>query len=404
LAGCTPTSTNNCCAGGITTSNCGTNGGTCQSCPLGQLCTAGACVPPTTNKKVGDPCVADGDCKSSLGATAICKLMTTTGNGTYVGGYCTLPCTGTCPTGSSCIGLQPQYGEADRICWDNCGAGDLCRSPGYACYTVGSTTNACWINPLPAVDAGRPADKVGRACAGDTDCQNPPDIGGICLDREANRNWADGYCSKEDCSTNTECSSDGGALCIGMSDTLDVCIQRCGVSTPRDGGAADCRVGYVCNQYFNFLADGGVAPSTDGICYPPDAPLAERTGQACASDTECQVPSGSIADCLPATLPDAGPTGYPDGYCSRINCADTSECSTDGGAICLFFSQTTSACFQQCPTGGGGQTTCRSGYVCESWRNADGGASAEGYCTARCDQPGAGCGTTGTCLASGYCQ
>ena len=237
--------------------NCGKNAAACAACASGQLCTAGACETPISAKKVGDACSTDVECQgtgpTALGSLAICKLMTTSGNGAYAGGYCTLRC-GTaanqCPSGSSCVGLLPAYGEADTICWDNCSTTDRCRTPGYGCYGL-SSGNACWISPVPPLDAGTPADKVGNACTSTANCINPPETGGACLTREFNYNWAGGYCTKESCISNAECSADGGAICLDITATDDVCVQKCADSS--DGGQSTCRNGYMCEQYVTGL-------------------------------------------------------------------------------------------------------------------------------------------------------
>lgn len=384
--------------------NCGINGVACVACPPGNICTNGVCAPPMMGaKKVGDSCTADADCQRDLGASAICKLMTTSGNAPYTGGYCTVRCgtaPGQCPTGSSCVQLPPRYGEADTFCWDECSSMDRCRSPGYACYQL-SNGNACWINPLPPEDAGPPADKVGNVCTGDIDCK-PPDEG-ICLDRQFNMNWTGGYCTKPGCQTNPECSADGGAICLSFSDNETSCVQKCPDSS---AGQSTCRAGYLCNGYISRLADGGQMMSVDGFCAPPEAPIPGRTGDTCANDGDCQVPDGSIADCIPPVLLDGGPSGWTGGYCSRFGCQVDGECSPDGGAGCFQLSGGASACFQKCPMAGAGQSTCRAAYVCQGYRLGDGGPSVDGICQRACTAVGApACPMGLTCnMTTGNCN
>lgn len=393
--------------------NCGKNNDRCVACATGELCTDGVCMMPPSMKKVGDSCTDDAECQGSgagaLGSLAICKKMTTSGNGTYTGGYCTLRC-GTaanqCPTGSSCVGLLPQYGEADTICWDNCSTTDRCRTPGYACYGL-SSGNACWINPIPPLDAGTPADKVGNSCSSTAECINPPETGGTCLTREFNFNWqaVGGYCSKEGCVSNAECSTDAGALCIGFTeDDPNLCVQKCADST--DGGQSTCRNGFTCEPYVTSLPDGGRQQSTDGFCVPPQAPIPTSVGAACNVDMDCSQPTGAIADCFPPTLPDGGPSGFTAGYCTRFDCADDTDCSPDGGAQCFGVGGTSTACFATCAQSGAGQSTCRAGYVCEAYTLADGGNSMDGVCDRACNAPGApACATGRTCnMTTGYCQ
>ncbi len=393
--------------------NCGINNERCVACAAGEQCTNGACAMPITAKKVGESCNTDMECQGSgtgaLGALAICKKMTTSGNGTYTGGYCTLRC-GTaanqCPGGTTCVGLLPAYGEADTICWDNCSTTDRCRTPGYACYGLGSG-NACWISPIPPVDAGVPADKVGNQCATTAECINPPENGGVCLARESNYDWSalGGYCSKSNCLSNSECSADGGALCIGLNaDDPNICVQKCADSS--DAGQSTCRNGFRCEQYTTGLPDGGRQPSVDGFCVPPEAPITSSVGSQCNVANDCKVPAGAIADCFPPALPDGGPSGFTGGYCTRFECNLDSDCSTDGGSACFSIGGMNTACFRNCPSSDGGQTTCRPGYVCEPFGLGDGGQSLTGLCDRACNAVGSpACPTGRTCNATtGYCQ
>jgi hypothetical protein len=203
--------------------------------------------------------------------------------------------------------------------------------------------------------------------------------------------------------TNSECSSDGGAFCLGLTATDDVCVQKCADSS--DAGQSTCRNGYTCEQYLIGLADGGNQPSVDGFCVPPTAPIPTTIGGPCAVTADCSVPTGAIADCEPATQTDGGPSGFTDGYCTRYDCADDSECSQDGGAQCFTIGANTTACFSMCPTANVGQSTCRAGYVCSSFGIADGGQSSNGVCDPACNAVGAGaCTAPKTCNAMGYCR
>ncbi|MDP1826888.1 MAG: hypothetical protein Q8L48_26685 [Archangium sp.] len=379
--------------------NCGKDNVRCVACASGELCTDGACVVPPVNKSVGSACLNDGECQAALGATAICRQTTAAGNGTYQGGYCTFACSNaTCPSGSTCVRVPTQFGE-DPICWDNCSTADRCRTGGYACYNLSGGSQACWISPIPPQDAGTPADKVGNACAADGECQNPPEIGGACLTREFNYNWSGGYCTKLDCLESSECGTDGGQLCLELTAAGDsACVVKC--ANPGDGGQSTCRNGYICDSL--FFSDGGLSPN--GFCSPPPAPIPTSIGGACTVDMDCSIPAGAIADCFPPTLPDAGPSGFTGGYCTRFGCTVDGECGTNGA--CFGIGGTNTACFQTCPSSDGGQTTCRPGYVCNSFGLADGGQSLDGLCDRACNAVGApACPTGQVCnMNTGYCD
>jgi hypothetical protein len=388
----------------------------CVACPSGQLCINKQCQTPMVTKKIGDACTTAEECQASLGPSAICKTMTSSGNAIYVGGYCTIPCTSqndpVCGTDAFCVGLRPRYGEQDVFCWARCSNGNTCRTPGYACYDLDGP-KGCWLSPLPAEDAGPPADKIGNPCTADSQCQNPPDQGGICSAKDSDLGliFPGGYCSTDFCNSNEECAADGGALCVGFGDRGTRCMRRCamGGGSFADAGQSDCRDDYLCLSL--TLRDGGLTPH--GICLPRPPPPPTTVGQSCTSTSDCDDNGTTFGTCLPETfsLPDGGraQSGNPGGYCTLVNCESDSDCGPSGTGVCLLITQDPNAavqtlCFASCPAGGQGQSTCRSGYVCQSFRLADGGTSTDGYCDARCDAPGNSCPTGRTCNASGYCQ
>ena len=388
LCGCTLP--NGACAVGTTTANCGADAGVCLTCDAGMACSAGACVVAPSEKRVGSPCVTDPECQETLGLAAVCKLETTTGSGAYVGGYCTLPCASPnprCPGGSTCVGLDPQYGEYEALCWDNClpNGGDACRPVGYRCYAIADAgTHGCWISPMPVPDAGPAADKVGRSCDAGVDCQNPPDRGGVCLGVESDRHWVGGYCSTASCASDSECSADGGAVCASFAGHAPRCLRRCALTADGgsgDGGADGCRLGYLCQPA--ALPDGGAAAS--GVCSPGLPPPPERTGAACSGLSDCLVPPETVATCLPEAVDGGGASGgFPGGMCTRLGCRADDECGLNLGAVCqrveLF---SVAACLEGCVVGE--DAGCRAGYACRRTRLADGGVGDGGFCWPQCD-------------------
>ena len=239
---------------------------------------------------VGAPCVNDIDCKSGLGTSGVCRHTTASANATYPGGYCTRPCGagggGACPSGADCVSTaMNHYGEFTDFCLDLCGAdAGTCRS-GYACYGVDAGESACWLSPAPAYEV---PDKIGIACADDVACSYPPETGGVCLTTEYGYAWGStgGYCSRNDCLRELDCSLDGGASCVDFGSG-NLCVGHC----PAVGTQSTCRAGYSCAGYTVTLADGGAAASSDGLCLPLSC-----TGGAVPCNGQC-VMLGTVDNC-----------------------------------------------------------------------------------------------------------
>ncbi|MHB8874696.1 MAG: hypothetical protein ACYC8T_13490 [Myxococcaceae bacterium] len=290
-----------CCAGfgqfsvcllGNTSANCGMGGAQCRSCDtaVGQICEKQTCTWGTVDAGMssvtGSPCSLDPDC-ASLGGNYRCKHFTNPGGASYPGGYCTRMCLGDfeCAGDGMCVGLSAQYGENDRFCWKRCPNGNECRSPGYTCYSL-NNNNGCWLFPLPSADAGAPADKIGRACTLDSQCQNPP-ANGFCFPPAfdgGTTGYLNGYCSAP-CSSNPSCG-DGG-VCVAVSfgpQSVNLCHAVCpGAGT----GQSTCRPGYLC--------DGPLTPSPDagfgrGACRPSclNSSLGCPWGTVCQATGYCR--------------------------------------------------------------------------------------------------------------------
>lgn len=280
---CTGTTAASVCVSSPSSTNCGSNGSLCTSCGSNQACVAGACAYSDAGTgKVGTPCATNDDCLE-LGTNHVCKKTFNGGPTEYKDGYCTRTCAADkdCPSSALCLGPQPGYGENDSVCWARCSSVAECRS-GYDCYAVGSGEGACWVAPLPAFDAGVPADKVGQACGLDSTCQNPPDDG-VCLTDTLSDGgpsaFVGGYCSAP-CDDGNHCSVDGGALCVSLG-TIGACAQTCGAPMQGQGG---CRSSYVCRS-IRSGPDGGNLPI--GFCWP-SCQVAGCSVGTCQSSGYCQ--------------------------------------------------------------------------------------------------------------------
>lgn len=451
--------------------NCGVEGSACVTCGLGQICSRGVCAPPPSNKRVGDACAADSECQQSLGTAAICKQRTSSGNASYPGGYCTLRCASTasqCPVGSTCVSVVAPYGESDSLCWDNCGAGDACRTPGYACYGVGSL-NACWISPLPPIGGGAGGGggapigggfgggtggggvPVGGGFGGGTGGGSPVGGGfgggggqscdgcffsGFCIPRTSSNN--DTFCGQggvtcASCTNGQTCQNfacvngpvgggggafDGGSPVGGGSGGGFGGGSGGGIPTGGGGGSVACSAStcsgccsnnfcvplqsqsnFTCGMRGNQCAAclNGLTCSS-GACTSPDAGTSQ-VGNACTSDTQCRPPTNGF--CIAETV-FGQPTGWPGGACSAncgtVGCPSGSSCLDVGGGGGGTGSNP--ICFQSCPQPRLGQSTCRSGYLCEVNVQTTG----SGICIPRCNTVGFTCWQGTRCdVGSGYC-
>lgn len=374
---CTPRTTTTCsaanCAGccdsaGVckttpSVTACGVGGSVCQACTAGQECVSGACK------------AAPSDAGVACGPGSVNN-----------------PCTTGCCSGSVCM-----MGTKTT----NCGkGGEVCK----ACDTTAGET--CVEQVCTAADAGT-TSAVGKACASDTECA-ALGAGAVCrLTTGTDAGvYAEGYCTKVCGAAGTSCPS--GSICTGLGAALDetkpLCLATCQNKNQAPG---DCRDGYACY---------GLTGANVCWIYPPpevDAgPPADKVGDDCAQDSDCQNPPANGGFCFSETF-DGGPTGFVQGYCSAECTEDPSVCSADGGAICITFGtgtpgQEISLCQRVCNGPTTGQGDCKSGYVCEGYteRLADGGTqpSATGICRPSCANPGAGCPAGLTCDGLGYCK
>ncbi len=119
------------------------------------------------------------------------------------------------------------------------------------------------------------------------------------------------------------------------------------------------------------------------VCSATDLP----TGSACSAASQCYQPILGTAECR---------TAWPGGYCTGTCFLTEQLCGGFlGGASGWCTPQ--GECLESCTTAGGGQSTCRSGYLCD-YSN---GSGSQGVCRPRCQQVAC---TSGTCQSSGYCR
>ncbi len=292
-SGCTPTTcpTGCCtafgtCVSSPSSSACGLAGQQCVSCSSGDVCRMGQCQSPPGGGSPGSACTVDSDCRGTMGAPPRCKRVTSSGNASYPGGFCTIDClNATCPRGSQCL-TMPAYGETDHFCAPDCAPFLApCRTPGYACYTSGggSGGGVCWLSPLPGGPDAGVSLTIGAACTFDAQCgtapsfcfaqRQPPPIG--------DTGYLGGACAQPcqgstlACPTGSACVTETfGGMFGAPSVSLSNCRQTCAVP---GSGQSICRAGYVCAQIPNVSR-------ILGFC----APSCLNAGVRCPSGTTCR--------------------------------------------------------------------------------------------------------------------
>ncbi len=254
-------------------SSCGASGEDCHVCTTGNRCDTGRCVPETPSI-TGHECTNDVEC-AALDAGATCRKQTASGRFSYPMGYCTQPCSSSMPCAHDSVCVLAEPDETRAYCMPRCSEPDsqsTCR-PGYLCIgLLVGTGGVCWLNEPYNPDAGPPFDKVGASCTTNAMCDPaaPGGMGkGACIPETlsdgGSSGFTGGYCTGS-CSTDPRtCSTDGGAVCIGLSMSSAICQRTCARPWV---GQGECRQGYVCYGYFLKTSDGGSRPSTNGVCEP----------------------------------------------------------------------------------------------------------------------------------------
>ncbi|MBX7113286.1 MAG: hypothetical protein K1X64_03045 [Myxococcaceae bacterium] len=388
------------------------------NCSTGCCDAKGVCIKDNKNKENatcgnnGNACV---DCTASSKTCDAATLACTGGTGTGGGmggtgggtggtgggttGTCTAANCAGCCSGNTCIPYLRQdstsCGSAGAAC-AACTTGMTCSHSAQGCTT-----------PM-VVDAGPEVEKTGIACQTDAECNggNPANyLKCRKITALGDAGYEGGYCTK-DCGKDTTaetCADDSTCINAGASlgEPTPFCAKNC-------SGPNDCRTpGYKC-----YAIDMDVS-----VCWLdplPDVkidggPVPTTIGNACTNPADCQMPPSVGVNCIGENLPlsDGGTvaSGFVGGYCTRDDCDQSGhECSTDGGAICISFNGGDfNQCMRHC-TPDGGQSSCRTNYVCEALGLADGGVAPDGICYPNCNNVQGWCGQGGTCLPSGFCQ
>ncbi|MBX5484088.1 MAG: hypothetical protein IRZ16_19865 [Myxococcaceae bacterium] len=182
-----------------------------------------------------------------------------------------------------------------------------------------------------------------------------------------------------------ECDSD----CQGCCDSEGVCQAGDTPNACGTGAAAcvACAAGQSCTNGVCVTPDAGADAGTDaGVDAGVDGGTGDGgVGDPCMTGSDC---SGGL--CLTLMT-----DGFAGGYCSQT-CSDTVACPA--GSSCGFDPR---HCLEDCPDAGTGQSTCRTGYVCDAFLIDDPAKDPfQGSCFPACTDD-ASATSTGHCF-NGY--
>jgi hypothetical protein len=119
----------------------------------------------------------------------------------------------------------------------------------------------------------------------DEQCQNPP-LDGFCVsgvvEDGGTSAFVEGYCTAP-CFNDQHCSTDGGAVCVGVTTELGACFSRC---AEPGAGKSTCRQGYVCQVIRDAM---GMPITGHGVCGPDCHNVADLCGmKTCNATGYCQ--------------------------------------------------------------------------------------------------------------------
>jgi hypothetical protein len=391
------------------------------------------------------------DCGGSVGN--VCGVCT--GSETCASGACTsnandagmgcADCPGGC-CGTNQLGAKVcLYGSSlnNASCGTGGAACQACQSGTHCQLAADAINGTCLAN---APDGG-PSGGVGLPCTTAADCAPFLGTAGVCLTTtpDGGGTYVDGYCTVLACNTQTNAGCPGNSSCFNFADlgfdmmpfpggaygeNRTFCLMGCTSDYDCVFGRPDQIPDYACWFGDQFDTQTGQFSSTALGCFINQAPTTAKAGGPCdwgstitnAQYSECALPPTN-GQCVPQTLADGGPTGWTNGYCFSsclasvlFTNADT-YCGT--GAMCIVDSTSTynayglsglpasADCYSSCPAPNGGQSTCRTGYVCFALTEPDGGTAPNGICQPACDVAGGACNPGFTCVdagtTAGYC-
>ncbi len=408
---------------------CGELGALCVDCTAtGRVCGGSACRP----RGGGDAGTSASDAGACTGACSSPGIVCDAD-----GGYATcIQYSATCwdwihqdcPAGSVCSGQSCRF--PDGGCANECSGSSAIQCITFSSYeTCVADLSGCYVWGTPVLCI------AGLQCAEDAGCVSASPDAGAAPDGSAMGSDA-GPCASTCSPGQTECVGSQVSVCQPHGDCWTWgSAGPCPIGMACAGGscqcANDCTVpgASQCNgtdiqvciattagcQTWQTVACGSPYACSVGRCVtsPP-----VNVGGACATDADCGGPAG-YALCEVA---------FPQGYCISA-CAGTASLAgiyyCPGDAFCFTATAdggSAEVCLSSCPQPGGGQSTCRTDYVCESYGAYDPNAPTVplGTCVPNCNWfdanaadaggsaafCGTGSGPDGGpyCQPSGYCR
>jgi hypothetical protein len=261
---------------------------------------------------------------------------------------------------------------ADGCCSNNvCEDGfesDSCGTEGAACQNCASRGQVCGGDAICVAPKG-----LGEACQTGNECalagKKP-----FCFNESSfgNFEYKNGYCTRY-CLVDTDCGANG--LCVTdlgiYGEAGNMCVKKCAADAECRGGEGyaclNVRPGGVAATGCFPLQAGGARTFTQVDAGTPSAP--NTIGKACVTDQMCVPHEDNF--CIPEKDQDGQATGYAGGFCAGDcyhgnTCGAGSTCrkivdGSDPDEAFVFYE-----CEQNCTPAGGGQGSCRVGYVCNA--------------------------------------
>jgi hypothetical protein len=271
------------------------------------------------------------------------------------GGYCSVKCDGheQCGDIASCaMETAPGQLYCGLICTDDadCERGDLICDPFF-------DDPICVESESIVSSVG-----VGESCVMDSACQL-----GMLSDNRCytdSQGWPEGYCTALGCTVDSECGEQGNCI-LQDSNEIGSCFLSC-----EESGTCS-REGYYCTTENR---------SEPELCLPVLPDINEESaniGAPCTIDMQCTLGNSLSSEpansfCIPPKWPD-GTIGFPDGYCTGIDCR-VGGCGSRGACVQLEESPGTEpllVCAENCPVPDS-ISSCREGYSCFQIGNPQG--------------------------------